>query len=133
VVGSLAATGLPVVCLNALTGLGTMFIVDTAKVRIARHLLRLALRGLLNRSRSAVLVQNLDDRAVIERLAVDPARIALIPGSGVDVDALMPSPRSNFSTGAAATSGCSSPASRIRPTRRRSHRRRSRPGRGAPT
>jgi len=92
VVGSLAATGLPVVCLNALTGLGTMFIVDTAKVRIARHLLRLALRGLLNRSRSAVLVQNLDDRAVIERLAVDPARIALIPGSGVDVDALMPSP-----------------------------------------
>ena len=91
-VGSLAATGLPVVCLNALTGLGTMLTDNTAKVRIARPMLRLALRGLLNRSRSAVLVQNLDDRAVIERLGVDPARIALIPGSGVDVDALLPLP-----------------------------------------
>jgi glycosyltransferase involved in cell wall biosynthesis len=90
--GSLAATGLPVVCLNGLTGLGTMFIGDTAKVRFTRPLLKLALRGLLNRSRSAVLVQNLDDRAVIERLGVDPARIALIPGSGVDVDALNPLP-----------------------------------------
>ena len=90
--GSLAATGLPVVCLNALTGLGTMFIGDTAKVRFTRPLLKLALRGLLNRSRSAVLVQNLDDRAVIEQLGVDPARIALIPGSGVDVDALLPLP-----------------------------------------
>src|SRR5262245_41853357 len=36
VVGSLAATGLPVVCLNAMTGLGTMFVDDTAKVRMAR-------------------------------------------------------------------------------------------------
>ena len=70
VVGSLAATGLPVVCLNAMTGLGTMFISDTAKVRTARAALTLALRRLLNRSRSAVLVQNLDDRALIERLGV---------------------------------------------------------------
>lgn len=92
VVGSLAATGLPVVCLNALTGLGTMFIDDTAKVRIARAPLRLALGRLLNRSRAAVLVQNPDDRAVIERLGVDRDRIALIPGSGVDIDAMLPSP-----------------------------------------
>src|SRR5262249_59817201 len=90
--GGLPAPGLRVVRLSALPGRGTMFIDDTAKVRIARPPLRLALRGLLNRSRSAVLVQNLDDRAVIERLGVDPARIALIPGSGVDVDALNPSP-----------------------------------------
>src|SRR6266540_5694452 len=83
VVGSLAATGLPVVCLNALTGLGTMFIDATAKVRVARAPLRLALRSLLNRSRAAVLVQNPDDRAVIERLGVNRDRIALIPGSGV--------------------------------------------------
>ena len=92
VVGSLAATGLPVVCLNALTGLGTMFIDATAKVRVARAPLRLALRSLLNRSRAAVLVQNPDDRAVIERLGVNRDRIALIPGSGVDIDLLAPSP-----------------------------------------
>jgi len=92
VLGSLAATGLPVVCLNALTGLGTMFIDDTAKVRVARAPLRLALRSLLNRSRAAVLVQNLDDRAVMERLGVNRDRIALIPGSGVDIGAMAPSP-----------------------------------------
>jgi glycosyltransferase involved in cell wall biosynthesis len=50
------------------------------------------LRRLLNRSRSAVLVQNLDDRALIEGLGVDASRIALIPGSGVDIDALTPAP-----------------------------------------
>jgi mannose/cellobiose epimerase-like protein (N-acyl-D-glucosamine 2-epimerase family) len=92
VVGSLAATGLPVVCLNAMTGLGTMFISDTAKLRAARSVLTLSLRWLLNRARSAVLVQNLDDRAVIERLGVDRERIALIPGSGVDINALTPKP-----------------------------------------
>jgi glycosyltransferase involved in cell wall biosynthesis len=92
VVGSLAAVGLPVVCLNAMTGLGTMFTSDTAKVRLARALLTLSLRRLLDRPRSAVLVQNLDDRAVIERLGVAGERIALIPGSGVDIDALTPKP-----------------------------------------
>src|SRR6266498_618883 len=59
---------------------------------MARAPLRLALRSLLNRSRAAVLVQNLDDRALIERLGVDRDRIALIPGSGVDVDAMVASP-----------------------------------------
>jgi glycosyltransferase involved in cell wall biosynthesis len=47
---------------------------------------------LLNRSRSAVLVQNSDDRAEIERLGVEADRIALIPGSGVDTEVLKPSP-----------------------------------------
>jgi mannose/cellobiose epimerase-like protein (N-acyl-D-glucosamine 2-epimerase family)/glycosyltransferase involved in cell wall biosynthesis len=92
VVGSLAAIGLPVVCLNAMTGLGTMFIDDRAKVRVARPFVRLALRGLLNRPRATVLVQNLDDRAVVERLGVNGARIALIAGSGVDTDAMVALP-----------------------------------------
>jgi mannose/cellobiose epimerase-like protein (N-acyl-D-glucosamine 2-epimerase family)/glycosyltransferase involved in cell wall biosynthesis len=92
VVGSLAATGLPIVCLNAMTGLGTMFTSDTVKVRLVRAALTLALRRLLNRDRSAILVQNLDDRAVMERLGVDGARIALIPGSGVDIDKMTPKP-----------------------------------------
>jgi glycosyltransferase involved in cell wall biosynthesis len=75
-----------------MTGLGTMFISETAKVRVMRAVLTLALRRLLNRSRSAVLVQNFDDRALIARLGVDMDRIELIPGSGVDIDALTPAP-----------------------------------------
>ena len=92
VVGSLAATGLPIVCLNAMTGLGTTFTSDAVKVRLVRAALTLALRRLLNRDRSAILVQNLDDRAVIERLGVNGARIALIPGSGVDIETMTPKP-----------------------------------------
>ena len=92
VVGTLAATGLPVRCLNAMTGLGTMFSSDGIKLRIGRAILTLALRRLLARPRSVVLVQNPDDRAVVERLGVPAVRIALIPGSGVDIHAMRPSP-----------------------------------------
>ena len=91
-VGSLAAIGLPLVCLNAMTGLGTMFTEDTSKARVARASLRLVLRALLKRSRAAVLVQNVDDRAVIEGLGLNRDRISLIPGSGVDVEAMRPVP-----------------------------------------
>jgi len=92
VVGSLAAIGLPIACLNAMTGLGTLFTDDTPKARVARAVLWLALRALLNCSRAAVLVQNLDDRAVIERLGLHRDRISLVPGSGVDVEAMKPTP-----------------------------------------
>ena len=92
VVGSLAAIGLPIVCLNAMTGLGTLFTDSTPKACTARAVLQPTLRALLNRSRAAVLVQNLDDRAVIERLGLDRDRISLIPGSGVDVETMRPAP-----------------------------------------
>ena len=89
-VGSLAAIGLPVVCLNAATGSGTSFLGNSAKARIASPVAAVLMRALLNRSRSAVLVQNSDDRAEIERLGVEAGRIALIPGLGVDTDVLKP-------------------------------------------
>ena len=92
IVGSLAATGLPVVQLNALTGLGTIFVSDKIKARVLRPGLRVLLRALFDRANSAVLVQNLDDRAAIERLGIDASRITLISGSGVDIAAMMPSP-----------------------------------------
>src|SRR5262249_40740674 len=92
VVGSLAASGLPIACLNAMTGLGTLFTDSAPRARVARAVLRPTLRALLNRSRAAVLVQNLDDRAVMERLGLDRDRISLIPGSGVDVETMRPAP-----------------------------------------
>jgi glycosyltransferase involved in cell wall biosynthesis len=75
-----------------MTGLGTMFVSDTAKVRMSRRLLDPALRLLLGRPRSVVLVQNEDDRALVERLGVGRKQTELIPGSGVDTDALKPLP-----------------------------------------
>src|SRR5439155_8529098 len=47
---------------------------------------------LLPRPGAAVLVENADDRATVERMGVPADRVVLIPGSGVDVDKLTPVP-----------------------------------------
>src|ERR1700730_9395639 len=47
IIGSLAAAGLSTICLNAMTGLGTIFISDTPRMRLTRMMLRPALRVLL--------------------------------------------------------------------------------------
>jgi glycosyltransferase involved in cell wall biosynthesis len=92
VAGSLAALGLPIARLNAITGLGAVFNSDTPKARLARGPLKLLMGWLLRRPGAAVLVQNADDRAAIEGLGVPRKRIALVPGSGVDVARLTPLP-----------------------------------------
>ena len=91
-IGSVAALGLPIVRLNALAGMGFAFTSDTAKARILRPMARLLLGWLLKRRNTTVLVQNPDDYAVVAALGVPKQSIALIPGSGVDVDAFTPLP-----------------------------------------
>lgn len=91
-VGSLAAMGLPVVRLNAVAGLGFAFTSRTMKARVVRPMAKLLLGWLLTRAHTFVLVQNPDDRAVLAGLGVPEDAIALIPGSGVDVDTLIPIP-----------------------------------------
>lgn len=92
VVGSLAATGLGLPCLNALAGLGFAFTSTDMKARAMRLALSHLLRRLLTRRRATVLVQNPDDRMAVQALGVPEARIALIPGSGVDTEKLTPLP-----------------------------------------
>jgi glycosyltransferase involved in cell wall biosynthesis len=92
IIGSLAAIGLPIVRLNALAGLGYGFTSNSIKARIIRPVLKLLLRVLLNSPTAAVLVQNSDDRAAVVALGVDPDRVFLIPGSGVDSEVLQPGP-----------------------------------------
>lgn len=92
VIGSLAAVGLRVVCVNAITGFGGTFLGGSIKAKLARGPVAGALRWALRRPNSVALVQNPDDRATVARLGVDPNRIALIPGSGVDVEAMMVTP-----------------------------------------
>ena len=77
---------------NSLTGLGTLFIGEAEVSGLTRRLVRAALAGLLRRKRSVTVVQNPDDRAFVIGLGVPPAKITLIPGSGVDVDRLTPLP-----------------------------------------
>ena len=92
IIGALASIGLAVVKLHAMAGLGFAFTSKTLRARVTGFAMRLLMRGLLNRPRNAVLVQNPDDRAAVTALGISPERIFLIPGSGVDTEALTPMP-----------------------------------------
>ncbi|MGC1696418.1 MAG: glycosyltransferase family 4 protein [Pseudolabrys sp.] len=92
IIGSLAALGLPIICLNAVAGLGFAFTTRTPKALLLRALMEPMLRRLFGRARVFVLVQNPDDRTAIQSLGVSGDKIMLIAGSGVDIDALSPLP-----------------------------------------
>ena len=92
VLGSLAALGQRVACVNALTGLGYTFTSGGAKALLLRPVLSALLRVLLNRPRQTVLVQNPDDYDGMRALGIAAERIVTIPGSGVDTDQLKPLP-----------------------------------------
>ncbi|SDH69971.1 glycosyltransferase family 4 protein [Roseospirillum parvum] len=77
---------------NALAGMGYLFISRGMKARLLRAGVVPLLGWLLNRPRGRVLVQNADDaRFMVEGFGVAPARVVVIPGSGVDTEALVPS------------------------------------------
>lgn len=92
VLGSIAALGRPTACVNALTGLGYAFTSTSAKAKTVKLVVGAALRLLLDRPNVVSLVQNDDDRAALTALGIAENRIALIPGSGVDVARLKPLP-----------------------------------------
>ena len=92
IVGSLAASGLASVRLNALTGLGFVFTSATLKARLLRPIFGFLLRYVLGNSGAAVLVENPDDRTAVKALGVADNRIFTIAGSGVETDKLTPLP-----------------------------------------
>jgi glycosyltransferase involved in cell wall biosynthesis len=92
VLGSLATLGYDVPLVNAVTGLGYIFTSVNWRTRLLRQGMVWLLPLLLNRTSSFVLVQNPDDRAALLGLGVKQARMTLIPGSGIDTDALQPLP-----------------------------------------
>lgn len=77
---------------NAFAGLGFVFLSSNPQARLLRPVVKLALRTLLNGSSMHTVVQNPDDAAVIQQLAVPSARIAISKGSGIDVDHYQPRP-----------------------------------------
>jgi glycosyltransferase involved in cell wall biosynthesis len=94
VLGSVAAfiTGVPRV-INALAGLGYVFAGASVKARILRFLNGVAFRLLLNRPESRVIVQNPDDRdTLVGAGIVQPERMVVIKGSGVDIARFTPAP-----------------------------------------
>ena len=92
VYGSIAAFGRKFPYVSALTGMGYIYTSATWRTRLLRTILKWLLPSLLNRPGNVVLVQNPDDRAALADLGIRQDRIVLIPGSGVDTDALQPLP-----------------------------------------
>lgn len=78
---------------NALTGLGYVFLSSDGRARVLRAVLTPLLRVLLNRPGSRLLLQNGDDaRLLVAEHVAEAAKIAIIRGSGVDVEAFQPGP-----------------------------------------
>src|SRR3546814_21163257 len=99
--GSVAAwlTRVPHV-VNALTGLGALFIGSSAKTRHLGRLARAILKPLLNRRGSRVILQNADDRRLLaQRGLLSHARVSSIRGSRLDPARFIPMPAPDGPTG----------------------------------
>jgi glycosyltransferase involved in cell wall biosynthesis len=98
VYGSVAALDKSFSIVNAITGLGHIFTSTTRRTRLLKQGFMRLLPWLLSREHSCVLVQNPDDLATLVTLGVEPNRLTLIPGSGVDTDTFQPLPEPDSST-----------------------------------
>ena len=76
---------------NAVAGLGWLFTSSGRVVRLVRPVLRWMLARLLNQPHSLTIVQNPEDKALLERSGVPAARLRLIRGAGVDIQVFYPS------------------------------------------
>jgi glycosyltransferase involved in cell wall biosynthesis len=92
VLGLIATLGRRIPCVNAFVGLGYAFTSKSLKAHALRRAIGALLRRLVDRDGSIALVQNGDDEAALRSLGVPQARIALISGSGVDVNRFTPLP-----------------------------------------
>lgn len=90
VLGSLATWDAPLAQINAVVGLGYIFVSNNLKARVLRLLLTPVLPRLLSQPASRVLVENPDDRTFLAAMGVSPERIVVFPGSGVDVEEFRP-------------------------------------------
>lgn len=92
VYGSLAArlAGVPA-RVNAVAGMGYVFISNSLKARLLRPLVRTLLKLALDGRNARLILQNPDDAALFARAGlVDASQVRLISGSGVDCSRFQP-------------------------------------------
>lgn len=79
--------------INFLPGFGHVFTAGGLKARLLRPLVSRALAVALAGQSDGVVVMNRDDQTQIAALAkIDPSRVTVLPGTGVDLDAFQPAP-----------------------------------------
>ena len=97
VLGMIATLGRTPRCVNAFIGLGYSFTANTTKARAIRRLIGAALRFLIDRDGCVALVQNgTTIFRSLTSIGVPISRIALIQGSGVDVERFFAAARSRM-------------------------------------
>lgn len=78
---------------NAMAGLGFLFIAQGLKVRLLRPVIQRIFGWLNNQPNSRLILQNGDDAALFHKvMGVAPAQISVIRGSGVDIAHFSPFP-----------------------------------------
>ncbi len=78
---------------SALAGMGYIFMSGRLRIRLIRKVIVMWLRRVLRRRSAWLILQNDDDVALLSKGGVAyPEQIALIRGSGVDLDHFRPSP-----------------------------------------
>jgi glycosyltransferase involved in cell wall biosynthesis len=75
---------------NAVTGLGWLYMSNNPIVRFGRPLITWCLAHLLNSPNSRVIVQNPDDEELLAKAGVLQSRIRMVQGAGVDTDKFLP-------------------------------------------
>lgn len=78
---------------NAMAGLGFLFTNESLRTRAMKRVYLAGLRAFARRPGTWMIVQNDDDRAVLERAHLPASRIVTIRGSGVDAEAFRPGPK----------------------------------------
>jgi glycosyltransferase involved in cell wall biosynthesis len=91
------SAGAPV-SIDSVMGLGSGFSAAGVSAGFRRPLLATALRLAAGGNRGWVVVQNPEDRVALARLGLNPERVALIRGSGVDVKHFVPRPEPDAAT-----------------------------------
>lgn len=85
--GSIAGLGFgEIAMVNSLTGMGALFVEGGGSSALTRKAVEFALGRLLRRAKSRTVVQNPDDGDFLTSLGVPADKIAIVAGSGVDID-----------------------------------------------
>ena len=92
--GTIAAKGARIYrVINAITGLGHVFVGQRRRTRAMRGALKPLYRSVFMARRATVVFQNPDDQDTLIKLGItDASRSRLIRGSGVDIDHFSPEP-----------------------------------------
>ena len=75
---------------NAVTGLGWLYMSNNPIVRLGRPLITWFLARLLNSPNSRVIVQNPDDEELLAKAGVLQSQIRMVQGAGVDTNKFLP-------------------------------------------